>query len=158
MRKPRLEDFDTTSRRQTPDDINMVGVVPLQSKNVVIHANRKIQVIASQQASMTARQQDGNMPRPYDGLTASQQASMTALPPVDVLSMLEEKATQKTTVRLPQNLLLKLEETLYLIRTRQGHRLSMNAIFIAALASFCAEFEQKGVDASLYKLLEKTQK
>ncbi|MHB8625519.1 MAG: hypothetical protein ACYDBJ_00710 [Aggregatilineales bacterium] len=158
MRNPRLEDFDASANKHTPDKINMLGVVPLYPKPVERVVKQTTPEPNSPQATMTARQHDGMTASRRDSMVADRQATMTALAPTDIEAFLQEKATQKTTVRLPTNLLRKLEETLYLIKIRHNNRLSMNAIFVAALASFCAEFEEQGAESPLYKRLEKTRK
>jgi hypothetical protein len=102
---------------------------------------------------MTARQLASTPSSHQDGMTARQHDGMTAESPLDIHALLHEKGTQKTTVRLPDELLNKLDETLYTIRRQHHTRLSMNAVFVAALASFCAEFAAQGTESPLYKLL-----
>jgi hypothetical protein len=162
MRKPRLEAFDSTTAARQADEINMAGVIPLRTKPPVPPV-KTITIHESQSATMTARQHDGKLPQQLDSTMAWQQEGLTAntperAVPLSIEAFLREKATQKTTIRLPETLLHKLEETLYHIKHDHHIRLSMNEIFVTALASFCAEYEQQGIDSPLCKLLKKAHK
>ncbi len=103
--------------------------------------------------SMMARQHDGTVEPASATMTARQHDSMTADFPTYLRDCLHYKANQKITIRLPAEVIDDLEETLYLLKTRHHAKLSMNAIFIAALAYFCWDFHHHGTASTLYTAL-----
>lgn len=152
MRNPRPEDFSTQVFDRKTDSIDLDGVVPLRSK-----AERSVpkQNRTDESAIMTARQLDGMTASHHDSTPSRLHDSMTAEQISYIFSCLSEKATQKTTVRLPAGLLERLEEVVYEIKKNHHLRLSMNSIFVATLAFFCQEYEKSGKHSSLFEELKK---
>ncbi|MBI1280112.1 MAG: hypothetical protein GC179_18430 [Anaerolineaceae bacterium] len=151
MRNPRPEDFSTEVFTRKADNIDMVGVVPLHSKERPApkqnRADEHAIVPSRQHDGMTASHHDSTPSRHHDGMTAEQISY--------IFSCLAEKATQKTTVRLPAGLLERLEEVVYEVKKKHHMRLSMNSIFVATLAYFCQEYEKSGEHSSLFEELKK---
>lgn len=167
MRNPRPEDFSAEVFTRKADNIDMGGVVPLRSKEKLapkqslkedhppVPSRQHDVMMASHYDSQPSGQHDGLALSRPDSLPSRQRDSMTAEQFSYILACLAEKATQKTTVRLPAGLLERVEELIYEAKKKHRLRLSMNAIFVATLAFFCQEFENSGEQSALYQELKK---
>jgi len=97
MRNPRPEDFSTQVFGKKADPIDLTGVVPLRSKK----QPEPEQSQTEKHVSVPSRQHDGMTASHHDSTPSRQHDSMTAGQLSYVLTYLTEKATQKTTIRLP---------------------------------------------------------
>ena len=139
-----------------PPDVHSEGVIQAAvPQNSMAVEKASAVVPPSSNDSMTPRQPDGMTASRIDSLESDPQDSLPSTPQdgmtaYSLHAFLTEKATEKTTVRLPEQLVHSLEDTLYRIKREQKVKLSMKSILIVTLAMFCQEFEQQGTDSVLY--------
>lgn len=116
-------------------------IKPERPKQVVFDSPKNDSLTARQQPVTTARQSDSNTARQLDSTHTY------------VAAFLQNKATNKTTLRYPPTLMAELEEVLYQIKRTHGTALSKNEVFVLALAQALWDFKHNATRSLVFQEL-----
>jgi hypothetical protein len=155
MRKPRLDDFDTSKHQRKPDNINTTGIIPLEPKprpippriiNSVASKDTFRERFAGKPESQSSDNRSMRQARMPESLLARNLAEC-------VRAALETKAAKKESFRFPEELMDMLEDLPYEIKKTYGKRITKTAVFVAAFTAYLWEFKHKGQSSLFYKHL-----